>query len=455
MAKTIKSGPFPPPQSAGKSNSLNRGYSPSEMLAMGSAICEEDQAAHSVIEQITDSILSNCDTDDESSVDAEDLKKERLYPSKAVNSDLIAVGEESSTTSTPTKISDQKSSPAINTSLAAEKIENRRYENLYPIDAVKHENSYNEEPSSSQFDSSCPTSSTNHTNPEISLSDSIDPLTRDLQRRMSMKDGQNLEDDEQESEVEGQASLQTGLEHAKNIVKSYGAMAGGFFKGAFTKAKKSIVVGPANPPKALSTKEEEDDIASVSDEGTASVSESVQPNLQPHHLKPNEPEIICRPKNAKKGPYDFDQLKVVQELNNEHTGAVWVMKFSICGRLLATAGQDNIVRVWVLKNHLNHFTKVRERLSQQTSRNGNQSNTGLTDELTFAMQDLENAVKNAEDKVCFLNTYIVLAQFAMILHARESIIFDLSSCFSILYLKIELFKYYLLIEITWWFGFWK
>lgn len=39
-----------------------------------------------------------------------------------------------------------------------------------------------------------------------------------------------------------------------------------------------------------------------------------------------------------------------QDLSGEHTGAVWCMKFSSCGRLLATAGQDKVLRIWVLKD---------------------------------------------------------------------------------------------------------
>ncbi|MED6281387.1 WD repeat-containing protein 44 [Characodon lateralis] len=60
-----------------------------------------------------------------------------------------------------------------------------------------------------------------------------------------------------------------------------------------------------------------------------------------------------------KGPFDFDQIKVVQDLSGEHTGAVWTMKFSHCGRLLATAGQDNIVRIWVLKTAFDYFNNMR------------------------------------------------------------------------------------------------
>ncbi|KAJ0004449.1 hypothetical protein NQD34_010663 [Periophthalmus magnuspinnatus] len=60
-----------------------------------------------------------------------------------------------------------------------------------------------------------------------------------------------------------------------------------------------------------------------------------------------------------KGPFDFDQIKVVQDLSGEHMGAVWTMKFSHCGRLLATAGQDNVVRIWVLKTAFDYFHNMR------------------------------------------------------------------------------------------------
>lgn len=35
------------------------------------------------------------------------------------------------------------------------------------------------------------------------------------------------------------------------------------------------------------------------------------------------------------------------------------MKFSHCGRLLASAGQDNVVRIWVLKNAFDYFNNMR------------------------------------------------------------------------------------------------
>lgn len=97
-----------------------------------------------------------------------------------------------------------------------------------------------------------------------------------------------------------------------------------------------------------------------------------------------------------KGPFDFDQIKVVQDLTGEHMvrgslllllmfkrsspanscmtasfsfpqGAVWTMKFSHCGRLLATAGQDNVVRIWVLKSAFDYFNNMRLKYNTEGS----------------------------------------------------------------------------------------
>ena len=65
--------------------------------------------------------------------------------------------------------------------------------------------------------------------------------------------------------------------------------------------------------------------------------------------------------NSHKGPYEFDTLQCVQEMHGEHLGPIWCMKFSPCGRLLATAGQDRILRIWVLKSAFNYFQDMRSR----------------------------------------------------------------------------------------------
>ncbi|KAL1465314.1 hypothetical protein WDU94_004896, partial [Cyamophila willieti] len=61
-------------------------------------------------------------------------------------------------------------------------------------------------------------------------------------------------------------------------------------------------------------------------------------------VNPQGEGIKLKASNSHKGPFDFESLQHVQELNSQHIGPVWCMKFSVCGRLLATAGQDRVLR---------------------------------------------------------------------------------------------------------------
>lgn len=72
-----------------------------------------------------------------------------------------------------------------------------------------------------------------------------------------------------------------------------------------------------------------------------------------------EQYIKIKASSGNKGPYEFAKLQHVQDLSGEHTGAVWCMKFSSCGRLLATAGQDRVLRIWVLKDAYQFFLDMR------------------------------------------------------------------------------------------------
>ncbi|XP_053678148.1 uncharacterized protein LOC128728545 [Anopheles nili] len=72
-----------------------------------------------------------------------------------------------------------------------------------------------------------------------------------------------------------------------------------------------------------------------------------------------EQNIKIKASSTNKGPYDFAKLQHVQDLSGEHTVAVWCMKFSSCGRLLATAGQDRVLCIWVLKDAYLFFQTMR------------------------------------------------------------------------------------------------
>lgn len=76
-----------------------------------------------------------------------------------------------------------------------------------------------------------------------------------------------------------------------------------------------------------------------------------------------EQNIKIKASSSNKGPYEFAKLQHVQDLSGEHTGAVWCMKFSSCGRLLATAGQDRVLRIWVLKDAFPFFQDMRTKFN--------------------------------------------------------------------------------------------
>ncbi|XP_055699891.1 WD repeat-containing protein 44-like isoform X1 [Phlebotomus papatasi] len=78
-----------------------------------------------------------------------------------------------------------------------------------------------------------------------------------------------------------------------------------------------------------------------------------------------EQNIKIKASSTNKGPYEFAKLQHVQDLSGEHTGAVWCMKFSSCGRLLATAGQDKVLRIWVLKDAYPFFQDMRTKYNAE------------------------------------------------------------------------------------------
>lgn len=54
---------------------------------------------------------------------------------------------------------------------------------------------------------------------------------------------------------------------------------------------------------------------------------------------------------------------------NAHTSAVWVARFSRCGRMLATAGQDRIVRVWLERRNAASLVQGHPELASKTKEN--------------------------------------------------------------------------------------
>lgn len=74
------------------------------------------------------------------------------------------------------------------------------------------------------------------------------------------------------------------------------------------------------------------------------------------------------------------------------------MKFSACGRLLATAGQDRVLRIWVLRDAFAYFQDMRtkynaEKVSPTPSQESLVSQQSLEDPhvLATAMSEAENS----------------------------------------------------------------
>ena len=78
-------------------------------------------------------------------------------------------------------------------------------------------------------------------------------------------------------------------------------------------------------------------------------------NLHPCHQTTDAELGFKRIQAHKSGPFDFENIQFAQELESPHLGPIWCMKFSHCGQLLATAGQDKNIMIWVVKDSYDHF----------------------------------------------------------------------------------------------------
>lgn len=78
-----------------------------------------------------------------------------------------------------------------------------------------------------------------------------------------------------------------------------------------------------------------------------------------------EQSIKLKASNSHKGPFEFEKAEHVQELKDEHEGPIWCMKFSCCGRLLATAGQDKVLRIWIVRDAFPFFQDMRTKYNAE------------------------------------------------------------------------------------------
>ncbi|KAL1506106.1 hypothetical protein ABEB36_005533 [Hypothenemus hampei] len=84
------------------------------------------------------------------------------------------------------------------------------------------------------------------------------------------------------------------------------------------------------------------------------------------NVHPGEQNCKLKGSNSHKGPFEFEKVEHIQELkDSQHEGSIWCMKFSSCGRLLATAGQDKILRIWVIKDAYPFFQDMRTKYNAE------------------------------------------------------------------------------------------
>ncbi|CAF1563152.1 unnamed protein product [Rotaria magnacalcarata] len=84
-------------------------------------------------------------------------------------------------------------------------------------------------------------------------------------------------------------------------------------------------------------------------------------------------DLKYKSRNLKEQP-QFDKTQLLQTIVNAHNGPIWCMKFSPDGQLLATGGQDSLLKVWVLKSAQPHF----DDFSRMTADPSKQQNEILT-----------------------------------------------------------------------------
>ena len=68
-----------------------------------------------------------------------------------------------------------------------------------------------------------------------------------------------------------------------------------------------------------------------------------------------------------KTPPRYQRIELIQHLPNIHAGPIWTMKFSSCGKLLATGGQDKVLRVWCLSSVREEFVALKEKYKKNNS----------------------------------------------------------------------------------------
>ena len=196
-------------------------------------------------------------------------------------------------------------------------------------------------------------------------------------------DEETVEDDERNSQVtekitDNLDSLQDNQplkkEPLKNTVKNLKKFGQGFMKGV-QKVKNSA-----------SSSNQKGDLNNCTNIAAAAQNQQFESDyFQQQQQQQQQQNQFKFKSNKKKEPAEFDSLKIIQELN-DCKGAIWCMKWSVCGKLLAVAGKDQLLRVYCCYSAWKYFTQMRSNASSSAGGSGsqNQISPNSTKERSFS-----------------------------------------------------------------------
>lgn len=194
---------------------------------------------------------------------------------------------------------------------------------------------------------------------EDKLPQSINPLSLHIMRLTSEYVSMDRQSGSMDSDTESMVSSVSGYElGGKKKISGMKKFLGSMAKKT-TDAAKSLAAEASKKRANFATKEEKDVDKKLGRLATEIMSSEGVPASSMRDGKAQP--IFKRIQAHKSGPFDFEGIKFAQELPSLHLGPIWCMRFSHCGQLLATAGQDTVLRIWVLKSSYNYFKDMRNR----------------------------------------------------------------------------------------------
>ncbi|CAF0896212.1 unnamed protein product, partial [Didymodactylos carnosus] len=110
----------------------------------------------------------------------------------------------------------------------------------------------------------------------------------------------------------------------------------------------------------------------------------------------NESDVKCKSSRDLRGQTVFDKTQLLQTIVTAHNGPIWCIRFSPDGRLLATGGQDSLLKVWMFKQTHTHFDQYSNTMTDSKSKEAQTSDTLAQ---LFHEFDLNNRTMTTESSI--------------------------------------------------------